>query len=88
MASPRVSVVIPTYNRPGQRGRCLRARASQQEPGGGFEVVVVDDGGEAPLEPVLAGFRPLLDVRLVRLLPDGSYDGGADPRADSVVAGV
>jgi len=39
-----VSVVIPTYNRAELLRRTLESLASQRFPGGGFEVVVADDG--------------------------------------------
>jgi glycosyltransferase involved in cell wall biosynthesis len=56
-ANPSVawSVVVPTYRRPQQLARCLAALAQLEPPAGGFEVVVVNDGGAEP------------DVRLPRL---------------------
>lgn len=61
-----ISVVIPTYNRSAQLGRCLDALGRLRDPGGGFEVVVVDDGGSAPLEPVLDPYRDSLRLVLER----------------------
>ena len=43
--NPAWSVVVPTYNRPRQLARCLAALADLHPPGGGFEVIVVNDGG-------------------------------------------
>ena len=40
---PFVSIVIPTYRRPGALDRCLASLAAQRYPGGTFEVIVVDD---------------------------------------------
>ena len=57
-AAPLWTVVVPTYRRPEQLARCLRALAAVRAPagagdpgggvggvGGGVEVLVVDDGG-------------------------------------------
>ena len=53
-AAPLWTVVVPTYRRPEQLARCLRALAELRAPagsgdpggvGGGVEVLVVDDGG-------------------------------------------
>jgi GT2 family glycosyltransferase len=60
-----VSVVIPTYNRPDRLVRCLRALAAQDYPRERFEVLVVDDGGTAPLAPIVDQFRDTLTVTLV-----------------------
>ncbi len=43
--SPRFSVVVPTYNRPVQLGRCLDALAHQRLDTSAYEVLVVNDGG-------------------------------------------
>jgi GT2 family glycosyltransferase len=42
--TPRMSVIVPTYRRPGLLSQCLSALAGQDAPAGSFEVVVVDDG--------------------------------------------
>lgn len=52
---PAVSVVVPTYDRPRALARCLAALARVLPPEGGFEVVVVDDGGRRPARPVVDG---------------------------------
>jgi GT2 family glycosyltransferase len=57
-----VSVIVPTRDRPAQLADCLDHLARLQRPAGGFEVIVVDDGGSVPLEPLLATFRPRLDL--------------------------
>src|SRR4051794_22875901 len=43
-ADPRVSVVVPTFNRRESLRRLLDALAAQSYPATDFEVVVVDDG--------------------------------------------
>ena len=47
------SIVIPTYRRPHQLASCLRSLARLDYPRNDFEVVVVDDGGEGPIESVI-----------------------------------
>ena len=54
---PFFSVVIPTYARPKQLEACLRALTQIEYPFDRFEVVVVDDGGEVALEPVVTLFQ-------------------------------
>ena len=63
---PTFSVVVPTYRRLDQLRGCLDALAAIEYPRDRFEVIVVDDGGDAPLDPVVDGFRGSLDLTLVR----------------------
>jgi len=58
---PSISVIIPTYNRPRQLASCLGALAGVEFPRDRFEVIVVDDGGSAPVEITHA-----LDATVVR----------------------
>lgn len=60
-----VSVVIPTYRRHAQLAACLEALARQDYPRGRFEVVVVDDGSDAPPRDVVEKFRERLDIKLI-----------------------
>jgi len=46
MSSPRVSVVIPTYNRRDSVERALRALARQEYPKSDYEVIVSIDGSQ------------------------------------------
>lgn len=64
--SEMISVVIPTYDRPVQLGACLEALAASRLPRERFEVVVVDDGGRAPLDQVVDRYTGSMDVRLER----------------------
>jgi len=59
---PIFSIVVPTYNRPGQLAICLQSLARLDYPRDCFEVIVVDDGSETPPEAVVAPFRDRLDV--------------------------
>jgi GT2 family glycosyltransferase len=61
-----ISVVIPTFNRPQQLRSCLAALAGTKYPRDHFEVVVVDDGGTANLEPIIDGVRGSMQIRLAR----------------------
>lgn len=60
---PSLSVVIPTRSRPAELSRCLAAICDLDHPC--YEVIVVDDGGSAPLERVLEPFRERLTVSLL-----------------------
>ena len=66
MTAPEISVVIPTFNRPDLLAVCLEGFARQDVALARFEVVVVDDGSDAPLEAAIAPFRDRLDLRLER----------------------
>jgi GT2 family glycosyltransferase len=58
----RAAVIVPTYNRPARLGACLAGLAKLESQD--FEVIVVDDGGEADLTALVTPYAPL--VRLVR----------------------
>ena len=66
VAGPSVSIVVPTYRRPGALGDCLAALAALTRPPGRLEVVVVDDGGGLPLDEVVAPYREALSLSLLR----------------------
>lgn len=63
---PRFSVVIPTYRRPHQLHECLRSIAALEYPRDRFEVLVVDDGGDVPLDPVVRPFADQVELSLLR----------------------
>lgn len=54
---PFFSVIIPTFNRLEQLDICLQSFKILDYPRDRFEVIVVDDGSEMPIEPVVAPFR-------------------------------
>jgi GT2 family glycosyltransferase len=62
--TPRLSVVIATYNRPVLLGRLLARLGEQTLPPGDFEVVVVDDGSRQPVAAVLSEQRHAYPLRL------------------------
>lgn len=78
-----ISVIIPTYNRPRQLSACLTALAATDYPRSRFEVIVVDDGGSTPLDPVIAVFKSSLPVRLLRQKQSGP---GAARNAGAAIA--
>jgi GT2 family glycosyltransferase len=45
MTTPAWSVIVPTYNRPHQLVRCIDALSRVKPPAGGFEVIIINDGG-------------------------------------------
>ena len=60
-----MSVIIPTRNRPEKVRACLTALAAQTLPSAQYEVVVVDDGSDQSLAPIIAAFANRLPVRLL-----------------------
>jgi predicted dehydrogenase/GT2 family glycosyltransferase len=65
------SVVVPTFNRPAQLKQLLDALVLQRFPPSDFEVIVVDDGGREPLEPIIAPWRDRLQIRLLHQANSG-----------------
>ena len=63
---PFFSIIVATYNRPTQLGECLESFACLDYPRPCFEVIVVDDGSQTPLEAVVMPFTDRLDVTLLR----------------------
>ena len=71
-------MVVPTVGRPRYLEGCLAALARVDTPQGGFEVVVVNDGGGEAIERVVGGAG--LDARLVappRTGPSAARNAGA-----------
>jgi glycosyltransferase involved in cell wall biosynthesis len=62
---PFFSVIVPTYRRIEALPTCLEALAGQAYPRDRFEVLIVDDGGSASLEPVVAAFRERMHITLL-----------------------
>src|SRR5437764_14081766 len=85
MSEPAVSVVIPTRDRGRELLSCLRAIAAAEQPVGGTEVVVVNDGG-APLDAgVLAAAAD--GVMLVLLDQPGAGPAAARNRGATAAGG-
>lgn len=60
------SIVIPTYNRPRQLAACLASLQELDYPRDRFEVVVVDDGSQTDLSPVVAAAQGNIAIRLLK----------------------
>ena len=67
MSTPFVSVIIPVYNDPIRLETCLQALEEQTYPKSSYEVIVVDNGSDESIEPIVVEFPG----RLSRFL-DGS----------------
>ena len=86
---PNISVIIPTFNRPGPLRDCLSALARQTLPLGSFEIVVVDDGSPRPLELDPAGWAQAFSLRVVRQEntgPAGARNRGVEAARGAIVA--
>jgi predicted dehydrogenase/GT2 family glycosyltransferase len=64
-AQPFMSVVVPTFERPGPLATLLEALACQRLPRDAFEVIVVDDSGAGSIADIVHAFADRLDVRLL-----------------------
>jgi GT2 family glycosyltransferase len=87
--TPLVSIVIPTRNRRDALVRCLDGIRDLSSPAGDFEVVIVDDGSDHPLDDAVRPFQDRLQVRLVRQQnagPATARNAGARHAAGAVLA--
>lgn len=69
------TVIIPTYNRPERLRDCLDAL--MQSTTAPLEVVVVDDGGDVDLAPIVAPFPAVRLVRQANAGPAAARNAGA-----------
>lgn len=60
------SIITPTYNRPDKLADCLESLSRQDYPHDRFEVIVIDDGSDTPLQPVVTSFLDQLDLTLLK----------------------
>jgi GT2 family glycosyltransferase len=63
---PKISVVIPTRNRPAALRRCLEALAESTLDPRSFEVIVVDDGSDPPLTAAISAMGGKLALSVLR----------------------
>lgn len=61
MKTPKYSVIVPVYDRPGEAEELLRSLTQQRR--GDFEVLIVDDGSTRRSDTVVDQFRGALDIR-------------------------
>lgn len=76
----RVTVVIPTYQRPGLLARCLDAVLAQSLDAAAFDVVVVDDGASADTEAVVRERQRRTDAPAITYLSTRGREGPAVAR--------
>lgn len=60
----RVSVVVPTFNRPDALDRCLTALAAQEFDPDGYEIVVADDAASEATRRQVAAWADFSDVAI------------------------
>ena len=66
MPLPAFSIIIPTYNRPERLGQCLQSMTRLYYPSDCFEVVVVDDGSQMSLTPIIERSEADLSLRFIQ----------------------
>jgi glycosyltransferase involved in cell wall biosynthesis/radical SAM superfamily enzyme YgiQ (UPF0313 family) len=64
-SSPKLSVVLTTYNRPNLLEKTLAGFISQTAPKEDFEVIVIDDGSQPPVKDVADKFRSSINIRYI-----------------------
>lgn len=57
MNRPLFSVILPTYQRPAELRRVLKAWSAQSAEGGDFEIILIDDGSSESTARAIASFR-------------------------------
>ena len=72
---PFFSSKIPTFDRPVQLTNCLQSLAGLDYPHLGFEVIVVDDGGETLTETVVSSFYDRLNVTFITIIANPDQAG-------------
>jgi GT2 family glycosyltransferase len=60
------SIIIPTYNRPERLKTCLDSLTCLDYPHDRFEVVIVDDGSDNPLDSLVNSYYNQLNLTLIR----------------------
>lgn len=58
----QISTIVPTYNRPRELRLCLQGFAVQTAPRESFEVIVIDDGSDEDMGPLVAEFSPAINL--------------------------
>ena len=86
---PFFSIVIPTYNRPGQLIACLESLTLLDYPQERLEVIVVDDGGSADTQGAIDPFRRRLNLSFLtqsHLGPAAARNNGATHATGEFIA--
>jgi glycosyltransferase involved in cell wall biosynthesis len=63
--APFISIIIPTYERNQQLDSCIRSIMDLKYQKHHLEIIVVDDGGDEPVRPILSPYFEKLDLRLL-----------------------
>lgn len=63
---PKVSIIVPTRDRPRALASCLQSLTALDTPRARFEVIVVDDGSEPSMAFVAGRFEDALTLTYVR----------------------
>ncbi|WP_042120442.1 glycosyltransferase family 2 protein, partial [Porphyromonas crevioricanis] len=66
--APRLSLVIPVYNRPQEIADLLQSLTSQTDSD--FEVIIVEDGSTLPCKAEVQSYEDLLSIRYL-VTPNG-----------------
>jgi cellulose synthase/poly-beta-1,6-N-acetylglucosamine synthase-like glycosyltransferase len=77
---PDCTVIVPTHSRPRRLAACLESLADLDYPADRYEVIVVDDEGDTPLDSICAAFRGRLELTLLvqkRAGPAAARNNGA-----------
>jgi GT2 family glycosyltransferase len=86
---PAFSVVVPTLGRAGPLGSCLGALARLDDPPGGFEVVVVNDGGGREIERLVSDWDGEAAASVVSTAsagPAAARNAGAERASGRLIA--
>lgn len=81
--SPRISIIIPTYNRKEQLRNCLDSICKQNLPEGFFEIIVVDDGSTDDTEKFIKSYKSL-EIKYLRQ----NNKGAASARNTGIIYSV
>ena len=76
-----ISLIVPTYNRPGPLRDTLTALVALDYPHDQLEVILVDDGSSRPLDDIVAPFQEQAPIRLLRQAnagPAAARNAGAE----------
>jgi len=87
-AAERWSVIVPTRGRPEQLRRCLESLARVEWPTDGFEVLVVDDGGDLAADSIQAAGPNARLIRQEHAGPAAARNRGAHEAANDRLAFV
>src|SRR5438552_10483125 len=68
---PRISVIIPTFNRAGMLGATLESLAAQTLPTDQYEVVVVDDGSQDATPEICRSFASPMPLNYLHIENSG-----------------